>query len=65
MKKKKLTCLFGEGPHNYGRKMAESLPPEREREREERVSGEAIGKDVRECGCSKFCTLDINTSPLP
>ena len=38
---------------------------EREREREERVSGEAIGKDVRECGCSKFCTLDINTSPLP
>ena len=33
-KKKKLTCLFGEGPHNYGRKMAESLPPERERERE-------------------------------
>ena len=24
----------------------------------------SIDKDVRECGCSKFCTLDISTSLL-
>ena len=66
MKKKKTTNLpFWRGASQLWKKNGRiSSTGEREREREERVSGEATGKDVRECGCSKFWTLDINTSLL-